>query len=79
MKKIIENKIVYLIEIALIIIGLLCIAVVVKNKKEEALHRGNQILSHHGSYHTVVQSKKTEHSKNVKKAISTFVTSLPDE
>ncbi|MGO2314800.1 MAG: hypothetical protein ACTH5K_02480 [Pseudolactococcus laudensis] len=38
MEKMVERKIVYLIELVLIILGLLCIAVVIKNNKE-ALNR----------------------------------------
>ena len=79
MKKIIENKIIYLIEIALIIIGLLCIAVVVQNNKEDALNRGKQILLRRESHHTVVRSKRQAPSKSMSKAVSTFVTHLPDE
>ncbi len=37
MEKMVERKIVYLIELVLIILGLLCIAVVIKNNKEDAL------------------------------------------
>ena len=79
MKKIVEDKIVYLIEIALIKIGLLFIAVVNQNNKEDAINRGNQILLRRESHHTVAQSKKQESSTSVSKAVSTFVTILPDE
>ena len=75
MKKVIENKIVYLIEIALIVIWLLCAVVVIQDNKEDARLRGNQILSRRQSHHTLVRSKKPEPSKS----ISRFVTILSGE
>lgn len=58
MKKVIENKIVYLIEIAPIVIGLLCAVVVIQDNKEDARLRGNQILSRRQSHHTFFSALK---------------------
>ena len=69
MKKMVERKIVYLIELVLIILGLLCIAVVIKNNKEDALKRGNQRDSHQ----TAARLKSLEESKKMSITMPSFV------
>lgn len=72
MKKIVEDKILYLIEIVLILLGLLCSAVVIQNNKSDALNRGNQILSRRENCHVLVHSKKNNLSKSISKVGTHF-------
>lgn len=88
MEKMVERKIVYLIELVLIILGLLCIAVVIKNNKEDALKRGNQILSrresekkdlHRDSHQTAARLKSLEESKKMSITMPSFLSTSPNE
>ena len=88
MEKMVERKIVYLIELVLVILGLLCFAVVIKNNKEDALKRGNQILSrresekkylHRDSHQTAARLKSLEESKKMSITMPSFVSTSPNE